>query len=187
MSFFFNGTKISVGKKQELDDADVTEIKYNGETVWKYDVDPHPIPPGDSTTVKRTGGSYSFDAYYGYWDYRSAPSSDWPSSNREGPYYYNNYAYIAGTVWASWYGACIIVSVTYYGEIDLTQIPNYEEIKRVVIDRYGYGSYTVNVTPGMTKIGVSDYKESRNSVHTKGYSVWTGATAGIRSVSYYFV
>lgn len=82
-------------------------------------------------------------------------------------------------------------TATYKCTIDLTVLPNYQYIKRVIVGRYGYGAATINVAEGQTSINITDYDSASdsNSYFPSGPGGRWGvkAKAGISSVSYYYV
>ena len=99
-----------------------------------------------------------------------------------GPRYTNTYASAGATAYSAYTGGHAHAKASYTGRIDLTQFPNYWNITRVVVYRYGYGVATIWVSPGQTYVDFTDYQEKYSSVHGDGvhtYSTSVEAKAGI--------
>lgn len=111
---------------------------------------------------------------------------DWDNSAKVYKYYIESKTigtYEGLGLWAE-------ATATYNATIDLTILPNYRYIKRVVVGRYGRGTTTINIDENQTSVSVSDYQraEASNSYFPHGPGERWGVTAkaGISSVTYYY-
>lgn len=95
-----------------------------------------------------------------------------------------NYSKTEGSATAMWTGCTVSVSARYSGTINLTTLPNYQSIKRIVLTKYSGNTQTINVTSPYISVSES----SSDSVRGNGFGtpVSASTTAGITSVKYYY-
>lgn len=82
-------------------------------------------------------------------------------------------------------GASVWAKAWFNANINLTVLPNYSSIKRIVIGRYGYGSQTIEVN-GATATSFEDYDASSGTEYQMGHEISRSAKAGISSLTYYY-
>lgn len=177
MSIVLNGTTISRGAKPVINDTEIEKIIFNGSTVWEHDTSAHSAPLSCVVATSKTSDG-------GYAD-------EGTRIRRETSVHYEG----MGVSTSCW--------VRYIGYIDLTQLPDYQDIKRVVIQHPRYaedgrdgGKYewrdvttTHTVNAGDTKVEFNDYDYRHNDSngHPLGDDIWARAWAGVRYITYYYV
>lgn len=179
MSIKINGKRLSAGKKQHFNGIDITKILFNGNEVWKYDVEPHAVP--------LSGGNVNVTYRYAEPIFGGIPSDTGASTSY--PYWGVSIYCIAYAGWGA--GVEVGASVRAAGTIDLTVVPNYEDISRVVWNGWwSSGTIIVDENTDLSKIPFNDggwgsWSNSYWSGPGPHYLDWSG-NAGIKSVSYYF-
>ena len=83
-------------------------------------------------------------------------------------------------------GVSVSVSASYSGDIYLPALPNWNKIRKVVINRYGQGSQTFNPNGTQTTLSFSDSSSASTTEHQVGDYADAGCTAGISSLTYYY-
>lgn len=141
-----------------------------------YDASPHSVPLTDAL-IKNISTNHAHNHSNG---------KDWSNTGTVYKYYIlsdTTGTYTGSGLWAK-------AEAWYSGTIDLTQLPNYQDIKRVVVTLIGYGTQTINVATGQTSVAFSDYNEfdTSNSYfpHGAGERWGVSTKAGITSVTYYY-
>ena len=177
MSIVLNGTTISRGAKPVINDTEIEKIIFNGSTVWEHDTSAHSAPLSCVVATSKTAEGSFVD---------------------EG-------TRIRREEWVHYDGMGVSVNtwVRYIGYIDLTQLPDWQDIKRVVIQHPRYaedgrdgGKYewrdvttTHTVNAGDTKVEFNDYDYRYNDSNgaSIGADIGVRAWAGVRYITYYYV
>lgn len=134
-----------------------------------------------------------------------APLSTLVATSKSGSNGYRDYGtYITceASVHYDGMGVSIARSVTYAGYIDLTKLPDYQHITRVVLQHPRYAedgrdggkrewrdtSSTHTVNAGDTKVEFTDYDYRANDSNgaSIGADIWARAWAGVRYITYYY-
>lgn len=82
-------------------------------------------------------------------------------------------------------GAYVWAKAWFNANVNLTVLPNYTSIKRVVINRYGYGQLVISVN-GAASTSFEDYDFSEGTEYQMGHEIYRSAKAGISSLYYYY-
>ena len=182
MSIIFNGTRLSKGKRQYFNGVELKEIYYQDNDhektlVWKYDVEPHNPALTTANVVPTSRGGYGW-------------TTGIPSDTATGCNWYNERVYAYSWAWAGW-GAGVGCGATawYSGYIVLTELPDWEEITKVVVKKYLTGTETIYIQPGQTTVSFSDsgsggWENSYFPTSDKSFSY--GFNCGLSSFSYYY-
>lgn len=83
-------------------------------------------------------------------------------------------------------GNDISATATYKGTVNVTALPDWEHIKRIVINRYGSSAITKYLDGTITTIDFTDTSTSSTGVHIVGDYGDVTAKAGISSLKYYY-
>ena len=136
-----------------------------------YDPEFHPISLSTSI-ITRT--NYALNSGYSY-DHRASASN--------GVYDFHVARYQCSQ--CSGEGVSVWASATYYGKINIYNLPNWQKIRKIKIDRYGYGQMTIYLNGSTSTYDFSDVMSvSSGTEHLVGHYAEVTATAGIKSLSY---
>ena len=177
MGIEINGASLSRGAHHILNDVALDKITFNGVTVWEHDTSGHNAPLSCVVASSKTADG--------------AFADEGTRIRRETSVHYEG----MGVSTSCW--------VRYIGYIDLTQLPDWQDIKRVVIQHPRYAEdgrdggkwewrdtySTHNVTPGDTRVEFNDYDYRANDSNgaNLGADIWARAWAGVRHITYYYV
>jgi hypothetical protein len=177
MSVQINGTTISRGARPKFNGTSLDKITFNGVTVWEHDTSGHSAPLSCVVATSKTADG--------------AFADEGTRIRRETSVYYDG----MGVSTSCW--------VRYIGYIDLTQLPDWQDIKRVVIqhpryaedDRDGgkrewrdtYSTHTVNAGDTRVEFNDYDYRSNDSNGHREGDTISAKAWAGVRYITYYYV